>query len=69
VAADDEQHDLEYDRLVFMARKLRDGLGSNVFLLESAANSHIVRGGVILKHEKVTDTEIRGLADVRARAI
>ena len=65
----DEEKEEAVGPIVFMARTLGGGLGSDVFLLDSGATCHMVDGSVPLLDERRAETMVRGVADVHAHAI
>ena len=52
--------------LAFMARRFGDRFGTEVFLLDCAATSHMVDDSVVLHDEVEELTDIKGVADVTA---
>ena len=65
----DEEKEEAVGPIVFMARTVGGGLGSDVFLLDSGATCHMVDGSVPLLDERRAETMVRGVADVHAHAI
>ena len=55
--------------MAYMARVNGDGLGAGVFLLDTAATSHMVDGQVPLERERSCHVVVKGLGDTVARAI
>jgi hypothetical protein len=77
VARGEQEEEKSYDRgdwhqldqYGFVVRKVGDQLGPEVFLLDSAATSHMVDEMVFLQEEQQVDIDVKGVAAAKATAV